>query len=85
MKQNVNNDLLQEKLKKEASDIYINFVKNENSLNDYPVIFEIGIKASKGYSWVKLRTAIFEDEFSNLKQYKNYGKNRFSTSRKNER
>ena len=74
LKQNVENDLLEQKLKKDASDIYRNFVKNENSLNDYPVVFETGINASKGYSWVKLRTAIFESEFPNLEQYKNYDK-----------
>jgi len=74
LKQNVENDLLEEKLKNDASDIYINFVKKENSLNDYPVVFETGIKASKGYSWVKLRTAIFDSEFPDLEKYKNYDK-----------
>jgi hypothetical protein len=72
LNQKAENNLLENKLAKDASKIYLSFVSQENSLEDYPFVYEAGMEAENGYSWVKFRTAMYESEFSEIGKYKNY-------------
>ena len=72
---NINNDLVKERVENELSLKYLELVKKEDFLDDYPVFFETGIPAGNGNSWVKLRTAIFSTEEDSIKGlYKDYKK-----------
>ncbi|MDV4078151.1 hypothetical protein CMT44_04195 [Elizabethkingia anophelis] len=72
---NIDNDLVEERVKNELSQKYIELVKKEDFLDDYPVFFETGIPADNENSWVKLRTAVFYTESDSIKGlYKDYKK-----------
>lgn len=66
------NNLAEEKLADDASKVYLDFLKNDNSLSDYPVFYEMGMKAGNGKSWVKFRTGFGSGELSKIPSYKNY-------------
>ncbi|MDV3585618.1 hypothetical protein CMU68_10480 [Elizabethkingia anophelis] len=72
---NINNDLVEARVENELSLKYLELVKKDNFLDDYPVFFETGIPAGNGNSWVKLRTAVFPTEEDSIKGlYKDYKK-----------
>lgn len=66
------NNLAEDKLAKDASKVYLDFLKKENSIADYPVFFESGLDAGGGKSWVKFRTGFGSSEISTFPSYKFY-------------
>ena len=54
--------------------INLDFLKEENSIIDYPVFFEQGLDAGGGKSWVKFRTGFGSEEISSIPSYKFYNR-----------
>lgn len=67
----MSNDIARSRIEKETKTSYLEKMKEPDFIKDYPVVFETGIDAGSGFSWVKFRTALL-GEFENKKQYINY-------------
>lgn len=68
------NDLKDDKTAQQAGKKYLNFLNRENSISDYPIFFEIATedREDTDYSWVRFRTALFNEEIVHTVNYKNY-------------
>lgn len=66
------NNLAEQKLADDAGKAYLDLLKDESALSDYPVFYEAGMEAGNGKKWVKFRTGYTSEEISAIPLHKFY-------------